>query len=577
MNNKDLFNAIHNVDENYIANAWDNTEADRPIVIRPEQRSAKGTARNIILGFGGTAVAAALGFAVLTGANGTLKNSLLNPSSGADDPDESTISYIKDKFDDRNTSAPDMSNFDLNLPLPVEIIAPDGEPLTFPELDDLWIRDKDNLTLSIDEIDKWERIVYRNTVYLAEPGSDVFKKYHVGDEICGLRIAEADTDFIRSGDGTLKYSSGYVRFDGEITVEAVFKKDDGVLGYRCAANGLPVISMDAAAFKQGEYVVKEHNASDVMTSSGGVSEYFGTASGDADRVSANQDQLLSGITLKNLHMTYFSNGEYCFGAELFRVESGSTLYDWAESGLHFPVDNPDGEQTINFLDQAVLFTEYGGNVYAVDDGVVAAIYDKGDYNYGLGNYIVIKHGESKYTRCELLCADKEFPVKVGDKVTKGQVIGYAGTTGDAITDSGKGMVNYRFFPEYGGLFDAKWSLGSLKLPTASAPADFDFLGENKIPAELGSEVYAVDGGLVVYASTERVDGNLGRVICIEHGDGIFTTYAHLANEDGVLVQKGDTVEPGQLIGRVGNSGAVEEGDEHLHYIFGTEIFNDAKG
>ena len=113
-------------------------------------------------------------------------------------------------------------------------------------------------------------------------------------------------------------------------------------------------------------------------------------------------------------------------------------------------------------------------------------------------------------------------------------------------------------------------------PTASALSDFDFLGENKIPAEVGSEVYAVDGSEVVYASEGRVDGSLGRVICIKHADGIFTTYGHLANEDGVLVHEGDTVEAGQLIGRVGNSGAVEEGDEHLHYIFSTEIFSGAK-
>ncbi len=67
MNNKDLFDAIHNIDENYITGAWENTDADRPIVIRPEKRSVMKTVRRVMLGVGGTAAAAVVGFAVFIG------------------------------------------------------------------------------------------------------------------------------------------------------------------------------------------------------------------------------------------------------------------------------------------------------------------------------------------------------------------------------------------------------------------------------------------------------------------------------------------------------------------------------
>ncbi|MSQ37885.1 MAG: M23 family metallopeptidase [Chloroflexi bacterium] len=54
----------------------------------------------------------------------------------------------------------------------------------------------------------------------------------------------------------------------------------------------------------------------------------------------------------------------------------------------------------------------------------------------------------------------------------------------------------------------------------------------------------------------------GRQVWIDHGGGVVTRYAHLSAV--APLQRGDVVEPGQLIGYVGQSG-YPEGGPHLHF------------
>jgi murein DD-endopeptidase MepM/ murein hydrolase activator NlpD len=58
----------------------------------------------------------------------------------------------------------------------------------------------------------------------------------------------------------------------------------------------------------------------------------------------------------------------------------------------------------------------------------------------------------------------------------------------------------------------------------------------------------------------------GRVVYIDHGQGLVTAYFHLSRAD---VAVGDTVTAGQRIGAVGQSGRVT--GPHLHWVarFGT--------
>ena len=76
-------------------------------------------------------------------------------------------------------------------------------------------------------------------------------------------------------------------------------------------------------------------------------------------------------------------------------------------------------------------------------------------------------------------------------------------------------------------------------------------------ARVGTPVIAPADGRVKRASRK---GSLGLLLEVEHANGIVTRYGHL---DEILVSKGDRVERGQLVARVGNSGRST--GPHLHY------------
>jgi septal ring factor EnvC (AmiA/AmiB activator) len=72
-----------------------------------------------------------------------------------------------------------------------------------------------------------------------------------------------------------------------------------------------------------------------------------------------------------------------------------------------------------------------------------------------------------------------------------------------------------------------------------------------IEAPEGAPIRAVAAGSVAYRGWLRGYGNL---LVLDHGDGYHTLYAHAAE---VLVDEGDQVKGGELIGRVGETGSVD--------------------
>jgi murein DD-endopeptidase MepM/ murein hydrolase activator NlpD len=74
---------------------------------------------------------------------------------------------------------------------------------------------------------------------------------------------------------------------------------------------------------------------------------------------------------------------------------------------------------------------------------------------------------------------------------------------------------------------------------------------------IGEEVRATNRGVVALVDTFHL---AGRLIYLDHGQGVVTSYFHLSE---ALVAPGDTVERGQLIGRVGDTGRVT--GPHLHW------------
>lgn len=80
-----------------------------------------------------------------------------------------------------------------------------------------------------------------------------------------------------------------------------------------------------------------------------------------------------------------------------------------------------------------------------------------------------------------------------------------------------------------------------------------------IGAGCNAPIYAAAGGTVVYAGWY---GTYGNWVLIDHGSGIQTGYAHIA-DGGILVGAGQSVGVGTNIARVGTTGAST--GCHLHY------------
>ncbi|MBN8882050.1 MAG: M23 family metallopeptidase [Salana multivorans] len=88
-----------------------------------------------------------------------------------------------------------------------------------------------------------------------------------------------------------------------------------------------------------------------------------------------------------------------------------------------------------------------------------------------------------------------------------------------------------------------------------------------LAAPLGYPIRAASAGTVSYVGNgNRQFGLSGWAVVVDHGDGVQTSYNHMA-APGVLVRVGDQVEAGQIIALVGSEGRAS--GPHLH--FGTYV------
>jgi len=81
----------------------------------------------------------------------------------------------------------------------------------------------------------------------------------------------------------------------------------------------------------------------------------------------------------------------------------------------------------------------------------------------------------------------------------------------------------------------------------------------------GRPIKAPNAGRVVLAAPQYFSGN---TVIVDHGLGLFSMFAHLSEID---VKLGDSVEAGQVVGKVGATGRVT--GPHLHW---TVRLNDAR-
>ena len=89
-----------------------------------------------------------------------------------------------------------------------------------------------------------------------------------------------------------------------------------------------------------------------------------------------------------------------------------------------------------------------------------------------------------------------------------------------------------------------------------------------IAAPRGAPVRAAKSGVVAYAGNEL--RGFGNLLLIKHSNGWVTAYAHT---DKILVKRGDRVGKGQIIARVGKTGAVSRPQLHFEMRRGKRPVN----
>lgn len=78
-----------------------------------------------------------------------------------------------------------------------------------------------------------------------------------------------------------------------------------------------------------------------------------------------------------------------------------------------------------------------------------------------------------------------------------------------------------------------------------------------LPAPKGTPIYASRSGFVTIATYHNTAGNY---VKIDHQDGYSSVYMHMTH---YVVEKGEYVNAGQLIGYVGSTGRSK--GNHLHF------------
>lgn len=237
------------------------------------------------------------------------------------------VAYVPDEL-----SAERLENYP-DAELVPELIGADGVRLAYADLGDAFIYkfiDQEHKCglelLKIGDIGEWDEIICYGFVYLAEPGSDKFKRYNVGDPVGnGLTVKSGCAKFRRIegvSDPALYYVGGDVMFSGTATVDMLVVENNGNGWMTCAASGLPVVSTDDDARAEGRIVPKEHTATefepDALTMSYST-RYSGTVYGDDEQIAQLREksgQILTGVEITDIRISFHDGDELIMPYEL---------------------------------------------------------------------------------------------------------------------------------------------------------------------------------------------------------------------------------------------------------------------
>lgn len=85
---------------------------------------------------------------------------------------------------------------------------------------------------------------------------------------------------------------------------------------------------------------------------------------------------------------------------------------------------------------------------------------------------------------------------------------------------------------------------------------------NLIATKSGTVIKVFNGCADNGSLNNNCGGQLGNYVTIDHGNGFYSRYQHMA-QNSITVKEGDTVQQGQVIGKIGKSGRCT--GAHLHF------------
>lgn len=257
MNNKDLFNAINDIDEKFIEDAGkylsddDSDDPSRSEAIEIFPGESRFSPIKLVASLAAAAV-------LITGVTIAVRHhrrSLSIAPRTVDTVSGGNATGTTIGQGDGNTDSEPMlgtHSFDLNAPLPFEIVGPDNLQLTYSDVTQIGGSSKEDLTK-----DNWESITCGGFAYIAAPygnnfntidhtPADVeindrrslaheFKRIYVGDTFGTLTVTEASNTFAHEtfsqtsdeneASDIVALSKNFVKFDGKITANGYIIND----------------------------------------------------------------------------------------------------------------------------------------------------------------------------------------------------------------------------------------------------------------------------------------------------------------------------------------------------------------
>lgn len=141
-----------------------------------------------------------------------------------------------------------------------------------------------------------------------------------------------------------------------------------------------------------------------------------------------------------------------------------------------------------------------------------------------------------------------------------------GTQVAAVPPSNPSLPNDTPTREGGGTF--LWPING-KVLSGFGPKENGLHNDGiNIGAPRGTPIKVGDNGTVAYVGNEL--RGFGNLVLVRHADGWITAYAHC---EEILVKVGDQVKRGQVVGRVGSTGGVDQPQLHFELRKGKQPVN----